>query len=447
MISFTSTTLVLSIGEMVEEVSDSGLLADTSTLLAATLVTDVLLQAHPAGLRLVHADGRADEWKPPGRRRLLCAATNAAQVAVLLAGGELLVFSCQSRGLAELARLQAGPDATCLALAPVPPAALSGRFLAVGGSDRRVRLLDLDTDEAELEPRLASTQLLEAAVSSIHLGSAPGAANTSSFTAAVPTHTQPFAADGPSQPPSSSPSPAFASAGREPAGQLALFAGTSDGRFATSLVDPADGKLSAGRQRYLGAEPVRLFGVRVCGAAAVLALSARAWLCYGLQGQAVTMPLTYPALDHAAPFRSEQCPEGVVAVCGQTLRIWTLERPKDCFHTTRFPLRYTPRAMAVHPVTGGLLVAEAERNTVGVAERRLLEGDEEAGREPADEVEGRDAGEEELARKFCGVVAAEADNWASCVRLVEPKSGETRFLEELEGGLAAFRFLGLLGVH
>ena len=46
-VSFVNATLVLSIGETVEEVSDSGFLGTTPTLSASLLGDDSLLQAHP----------------------------------------------------------------------------------------------------------------------------------------------------------------------------------------------------------------------------------------------------------------------------------------------------------------------------------------------------------------------------------------------------------------
>lgn len=82
-VSFVNATLVLSIGgEAVEEVSDSGLLGTSPTLMVATIGDDALLQAHPGGLRHVRADGRVQEWKAPGRKNLLHAACNGQQVIV-----------------------------------------------------------------------------------------------------------------------------------------------------------------------------------------------------------------------------------------------------------------------------------------------------------------------------------------------------------------------------
>jgi len=67
-VSFVNATMVLSIGDTVEEVSDSGFSLETPTLGVALLGSDILIQIHPRGIRLIRSDGRIEEWKPPPRR-------------------------------------------------------------------------------------------------------------------------------------------------------------------------------------------------------------------------------------------------------------------------------------------------------------------------------------------------------------------------------------------
>lgn len=59
---------------------------------------------------------------------------------------------------------------------------------------------------------------------------------------------------------------------------------------------------------------------------AVLALSSRGWLAYTHAGRQQLVPLSYGTLDYASFFSSEQCPEGIVAVSGNSLRIIAIER-------------------------------------------------------------------------------------------------------------------------
>ncbi len=60
-------------------------------------------------------------------------------------------------------------------------------------------------------------------------------------------------------------------------------------------------------------------------------------------------PLSHDALDYAAPFHSEQCAEGFVAIARNTLRILALERLGTVFNQVVTPLQYTPRKLVVEP--------------------------------------------------------------------------------------------------
>lgn len=71
----------------------------------------------------------------------------------------------------------------------------------------------------------------------------------------------------------------------------------------------------------------------------VLALSSRSWLSYNYQGRYQMTPLSYDPLDFAAEFSTEMCPEGVVAVSGEKLRIFGVERLGEVFNQAALPLR------------------------------------------------------------------------------------------------------------
>jgi hypothetical protein len=94
-VSFTDATLVLSVGETVEEATDSGLERKFPTLACALLEDDVILQVHTAGVRQVRgvgADRRVSEWPAPGRKTIVKACCNSRQCVVALTGGELMYF-------------------------------------------------------------------------------------------------------------------------------------------------------------------------------------------------------------------------------------------------------------------------------------------------------------------------------------------------------------------
>jgi len=152
-VSFSNATLVLSIGETVEEVTDSGFNTDYATLATQMLADGGLVQVHAGGIRHISADNRVTEWKPPGKQPIEKAASNARQVCVALAGGDLVYFELdEAGGLTEGVTKSLGADVCCLDLMPVPENRVKAPFLAVGCYDNSVRLLSLADKDAMLTP-------------------------------------------------------------------------------------------------------------------------------------------------------------------------------------------------------------------------------------------------------------------------------------------------------
>lgn len=91
-VSFSNATLVLSIGETVEEVSDSGFLGTTPTLSCSPLGDDAVVQIYPNGVRHIRSDKRMHDWKAPEKKKIVKCAANQRQVVIALGGGELVYF-------------------------------------------------------------------------------------------------------------------------------------------------------------------------------------------------------------------------------------------------------------------------------------------------------------------------------------------------------------------
>ncbi|CRK31565.1 hypothetical protein BN1708_018767, partial [Verticillium longisporum] len=164
-LSFTNATLVLSIGETVEEVNDSGFLTSVPTLAAQLLGGEGLIQVHPKGIRHIRS-GQVNEWAAPQHRSIVAATTNEHQVAVALSSGEIVYFEMDSDGsLAEYdEKKEMFGTVTCLSLGEVPEGRLRSSFLAVGCDDSTVRVLSLDP-ETTLESK--SVQALTAPPTSL----------------------------------------------------------------------------------------------------------------------------------------------------------------------------------------------------------------------------------------------------------------------------------------
>lgn len=121
-LSFVNGTLVLSIGETIEEVQDTGFLSSAPTLAVQQIGPDALLQVHPHGIRHVLADRRVNEWRVPQGKTIVSAATNKRQVVVALSSAELVYFELDLDGqLNEYQDRKAmGSTVLALSIAEVP---------------------------------------------------------------------------------------------------------------------------------------------------------------------------------------------------------------------------------------------------------------------------------------------------------------------------------------
>ncbi|CAK9020807.1 unnamed protein product, partial [Durusdinium trenchii] len=132
-VSFVDVTLVLSIGDTVEEVLDSGFLATAPSLLIQLMADDSYVQVHPTGIRHL-LPRRTNEWRVPGQKRIVTAAANERQVVIALSGGEILYFEIdESHTLNEVAKRDMNYEVLCIAVQPVPENRQRASFMAVGG--------------------------------------------------------------------------------------------------------------------------------------------------------------------------------------------------------------------------------------------------------------------------------------------------------------------------
>ncbi|EFN57738.1 hypothetical protein CHLNCDRAFT_56079 [Chlorella variabilis] len=229
-VSFSNATLVLSIGETVEEVNDSGFNGNVPTLQTQLLADDSMLQVYPNGLRHIRPDRRINEWRAPGRKTIVKATTNERQVAIALGGGEVIYFELNPQGmLVESEKREMGGDVACLDVAPVPEGRTRCAFLAVGMYDGAARVLSLQPDSTL---KVLSTQAVGATPESVLLLDSPL-----------------MGKDGT----------------EEGAGSGALFlqVGLVNGVLLRTEVDRVTGQLSDTRTRFLGTKPPKLFAAAV----------------------------------------------------------------------------------------------------------------------------------------------------------------------------------------
>lgn len=413
-VSFANATLVLSIGETVEEVSDSGFLDTTPSLAVSLIGDDSLMQVHPNGIRHIREDGRINEWRTPGKRTIVKVGSNRLQVVIALSGGELIYFEVDMTGqLMEVEKHEMSGDVACLDIAPVPEGRQRSRFLAVGSYDNTIRILSLDPDDCM---QILSVQSVSSTPESLLF---------------LEVQASIGGEDGADHPAS-----------------LFLNAGLRTGVLFRTVVDMVTGQLSDSRSRFLGLRAPKLFSVIVRGKRAMLCLSSRPWLGYIHQGHFLLTPLSYETLEYAASFSSDQCAEGVVAVAGDALRVFTIERLGETFNETVIPLRYTPRKFVVQPKRKLLVIIESDQGafTAEVREAAKKEcfeagGTGENGNGNVEQMEngGDDEDRDDpLSDEHYGYPKAESDKWVSCIRVLDPKTSTTTCLLELQDNEAAF---------
>ncbi|KII69875.1 Splicing factor 3B subunit 3 [Thelohanellus kitauei] len=327
-VSFVNATLVLSIGETVEEVTDSGLLTNVSTLHCGLLDDDSLVQIFNGGIRHIRPDKRFSEWCVPSEKQVIKCTMNRRQIVISLTGNEIVYFELDPNGqLNEYSERREMPSAVLsMALGPIPPTHVRSRFLAITLADQTVRMVSLDPQDC-LQP--LSMQALPATAESLCIVEACFGDEDSPFD-----------------------------------NSLHLNIGLRNGVLLRTSLDPVTGDLSDTRTRYLGSKPIKLFRLIISKTPAVLAVSSRNWLCYYYQNRYNMTPLTYEILDFAASLSSEHCPEGIVAVCNNSLRILIAEKLGQVFNKTSYMLRYTPRKFLLESSTKTFFILECEYNAL-----------------------------------------------------------------------------------
>ncbi|EPZ33025.1 Mono-functional DNA-alkylating methyl methanesulfonate domain-containing protein [Rozella allomycis CSF55] len=388
-VSFVNATVILSIGESVEEVQDSGFLNNVKTICVGRLNDDSLVQ-----------DGSIQDWKPPGKQTVQQATCNTSQIVLALSGGELVYFEMDLNGnLQEFEeKKQLNSQIISLSLGPVPEGRQRCRFVAVGSEDSTVRIFSLNPDDC-LQP--LSMQALSSKPCSVLLIE-------------------------------------MFDVSHEKDGSLYLNIGLENGVFVRLTVDQITGTLSDARTRFLGPRAVRLGKVALETGNAVLALSTRPWLQYTYQNKSTICPLFYETLEYGSSISSPQCSNGIIAVAGNSLRIFVIDNLGNNFNQQSLPLKYTPRKLLFQPEFKTFVVIESDHNTLTETKKRELI------KEKLTDPDDMEDENEDLINKLpewmreATVNVHEGCHWASCLRVIHPFKGETTFLYEFENNEAAF---------
>lgn len=311
-ISFEGSTLVLEIGDTVEEVSDSQFLTNVTTMHINVLFDNSFIQVYDSGIR--HINGKiVQEWVAPKNKQIKAAASNSAQIVVSLSGGELVYFEIdESHNLVEVFKKKLNVEVLCLSIQQIPEKRIRANFVAVGCLDNVVRLLSIEKDKCFKQ---LSTYLLP---------------NNASSQDICISEVRELGND------------------REH-NVLFLNIGLNTGVLLRSIIDPVAGTLSNNYSKYWGAKGIKLCLVHVNKNPALFVLCEKAYLGYVYQGKYTYAPLNYDMLEYVSSFHSEQCSDGYVAIAGNSLRIFRFYRLGEAFSQHIVQLTFTPRKIMVLP--------------------------------------------------------------------------------------------------
>ncbi|ANZ76486.1 BA75_03511T0 [Komagataella pastoris] len=339
-ISFIDGTLVLSIGESVDEVSDSGLELQVSTISVQQVGRNSLAQVHSLGL--VHLKGLNEPnfektlWQPPVGVEILVASMTNSQIALGLSNRELVYFEIDEYDqlIEHKERKEMSGRISSLSLGQVPDGRLRAPFLAVGCNDMTIKILSTDPESC-LE--VLSLQALSSIPSDLQITNLEH--NTGYF----------------------------------------VHIGLDSGIYIRTLLNSMSGQLSDTRVNYLGPKRVSLSPVTIFGKDLVVAFSDTSYLSYNSGFDAKITPLCDGKFTHGCGFISEECPEnGIVAVSGENLAIFTIDQLDTDMNVKDIPLTFTPRRIT--NVSGDIVVVTESQpytknpylNSVATEESREL---------------------------------------------------------------------------
>jgi len=360
--SFADATLVLSVGETIEEMGrESGFLTTEPTLACSALGGGDgcgsggggIVQVYPGGVRQVKL-GSVSQCHLPGIKMIECASANEYQILVTLVGGELIYFEVDplSGNSTKAGTRDIGVDVCSLDVGAMPHGKSRSLFVAVGCMDSTVRLLSLAPGWGLLEQKssmaLGTTRPHSVVLSNVDVG------------------------------------------GR--GFEIMLTVGLDDGSALRAGVDPVTGTISSSpTQSFLGARPVAASRIMFRGMQSTLLLSSRPWIA----DRHAMSPISYATLNHGCTFTNKAVTEGIIATSGNTLRILSMSggsgeggdeddytraigsRDDEAFNSQCVGLRYSPRQMCLlsaHVTVSSIILAivESNVNDYGEEDKRAM---------------------------------------------------------------------------
>ncbi|KAK6202885.1 CPSF A subunit region-domain-containing protein [Scheffersomyces amazonensis] len=388
-------TLILSIGEVVEEVEESGFITDQVTIGVHQVGLSSLIQVYSNGIKHIkhikkfNDDGeeiitkKLTDWFPPAGITILKSSINNYQVVIGLSNSQIHYFEIDSSDdqLIEYQdTLETSSPITCLAISKSSNSKKSS-FAIIGCSDETIQVISLLSHNC-LE--ILSLQALSSNSSSLLLI------------------------------------------------ESEVHIGMENGLYVRTLIDEISGTLSNTRTKYLGSKPVILSTIvlpNITQSVAVLAISSKPWICYNYKGSYKVTPLLGSIITRGTSFISEDIGgEGVVAIGGNDLIIFTIGKEDTVFdlnqdfNLSKLKLRYLPRKLVADN-------SKSKSNIVYIAESEY------GIKSPYPSFENDDINvNEEIDEDYYEAFGYEPSvgGWASCVQVVKLSNDQDHEQEMLQ---------------
>jgi splicing factor 3B subunit 3 len=298
-ISFSDRTLVLTIGESVEEVTDSGIDLSVQTVGIQQIGKMTLLQIHNDGVNIIQDGKITNRWYPPAGIKIVASTSTNRQLALGLSSDELVYFEVdQEDHLIEWNdHKQMAAKISSLSLGEIPQGLLRSPILVIGCEDSTIRVLSTD-------PKSPLDSLSLQALSAIPTSLLVCLMNR----------------------------------------KLCINIGMENGVYVRTILDPLSGELTDTKMKYLGNKAVTLSRSVKDGDNVVLALSNKTWIIHESETFKVQPMLIQPLKD-AASFQTEDCPEGLVGVYKRKLIICNIDSLKEDFKKDSIPLKTTGKGL------------------------------------------------------------------------------------------------------
>lgn len=313
-------TLVLSIGEVIEEVNDSKFVMDQPTVAVQQVGKSSIVQVYSNGLRHINGKKKVTNWYPPAGITITHATTNNQQVLLGMSNLELVYFETdpeddQLREYQDRLEVSSPIRSMCI------PKEQSS-FAVVGCSDETILVVSLQSQNCL---QVKSLQALSSSANSL----------------VMLTH--------------------------NPSTTL-IHIGMDNGVYVRTKIDTFNGKLSDTRIKYLGPKPVTLNELKLSDdITGVLAISTKPWIGYFYQGKYRCTPLLDIDIINGASFKSEDIGgEGIVGIYDDNLVIFSVGKEDSIFDpnqeltVTELNLRYTPRKIVKGGDDDKLFASEVE---------------------------------------------------------------------------------------